>query len=244
MFDTRSASQLATLFDHFHVPMFAAQRVRPGAPFVFVCANKAWCDVSGVCPADMRNADPSDLLPRDEAAAVQSRFADCVAAKEDQRYFECLTLPHGLRHWDILLQHAPVRSGIDRVIATAMPVLQDTGAANSRLVFEDIRFFSALADLQLQNLVSMFDAAQKSELFCANSSERVATLSGICRGVQRAVEDIRKTVRRAETPARHPPAEQAQSQNRATRHAAADTGGTTLRALAGSCDPDFNREDA
>ena len=244
MFSTRSASQLATLFDNFNVPMFAAQRARPDAPFSFMCGNSAWCAVSGLRAADMQGAEPADFLPEEEATAVQARFAGCAATSEDQRYFQSLTLPNGELHWDILLQHAPMRSKADRVVATAMPVLQDTAADTSRLVFDDIRFFSALADLQLQNLVSMFDAAQKSDLFCANSSERVATLSGICRGVQRAVEDIQDTVRRADKPARGSGTGNSGKRHAPDRNTDPGTGGTTLRALAVSCDPANNREDA
>lgn len=88
------------------------------------------------------------------------------------------------------------------------------------MTYDNIRYFSALADMQLQNLLSMFEAARDQGLFSDDSASRVTRLCGVCRSVQRSVEDIRDTVRRADP---------AQEQERPRTED--NTGESTLRAI-------------
>ncbi|WP_300032870.1 hypothetical protein [uncultured Roseobacter sp.] len=196
-----------------------------------VCINAAHQDASGLDAAHIRGAALGEFLPGDEAECTGQLYADCADADTDMRFYESLTLPSGVMHWDTCLQHVPLENGGSRVVGTTFQVLQQTDQDESRLVFDDIRFFSALADMQLQNLVSMFDAARKSELFCANSADRVAQLGSICRGVQKAVNDIQNIARQA--------GDKKAGKTCDTRSDSADAAlgetGETVRALVDSC---------
>ena len=62
-------------------------------------------------------------------------------------------------------------------------------------MLDDIQYFSSMADLQLQNLISTFEIFRDRELFSIQNEQHIDKLAGMCRTVQRAVEDIKKVVR-------------------------------------------------
>ena len=219
MLDTGSADQLAAIIDQFSVPMFAAERASAQSEFKITCINRSHAEATGCTPEAMRDVALHDLLPPGEADIVSRRYAECADTRRDLRYQETLTLPHGVQHWDTSLQHIPLASGGDRVVGVAIKLASEGPVDGAHLTFDNIRFFSSLADMQLQNLLSMFEAARDQGLFSTDSASRVSRLCGICRSVQRSVEDIRETVRRA-----HPQAVRKE-------HHMPDLGGSTLRAI-------------
>lgn len=223
MLDIDSADQLAAIFDQFSVPMFAAERPRAQNEFKILCVNQAYADVTGFQPGELRNAALHDLLPSCEADTVTGRYAECADTRHNMRYMHTLTLPKGVQQWDTSIQHVPLHCGGDRVIGTGLKVACDLSTEGTRTTFDNIRFFSSLADMQLQNLVSMFEAARDQGLFSTDSVSRITRLCGVCRSVQRSVEDIRETVRRA-----HPDGLPTQS---TTRDTVENFGNSTWRAL-------------
>ncbi len=223
MLDTSSADHLAAIFDQFTVPMFAADRPSTQSEFKIICTNQAHAEATGFQQDALRNVALRDLLPESEAAIVIARYTECANRRKNIRYLETLTLPDGVQRWDTSIQHVPLAGGGDRVIGTGFRITDDRHAEGTRMTFDNIRFFSSLADMHLQNLVSMFEAARDQGLFHNDSANRVAQLCSVCRSVQRSVEDIRETVRRA-----HP--ETAATENNA-RAILNDLGSSTLRAL-------------
>ncbi|WP_298915933.1 hypothetical protein [uncultured Roseobacter sp.] len=231
MFDTHSADQLAALFDQFSVPMFAAERSSAQDDFKIICTNEAHAKASGLSTASMRDIEIRELLPQSEAQSVIGKYAQCADMHRDLRYFETLTMPKGLQHWDTSLQHVPLGSGGDRVIGTAFQITSDRYAEGNRITFDNIRFFSSLADMQLQNLVSMFEAARDQGLFTDDSAGRVTRLCGICRTVQRSVEDIKAAVRNADTIRISENQKSLLSEANTADDLMQELGGKTLRAL-------------
>ena len=199
MFNTHSADQLAALFDQFTIPMFAAERPGVGKDFRILCNNRAHAAATGFHDADLRGACPQDLLPAEEASKMAQRYSECADTRKDLRYLEVLHVPKGFVQWNTSLQYVPLKSGGDRVIGTSFQLDSNADPAQSDNLFDDVKYLTSLADLQLQNLVSIFETAHSGSLFTTESANRVAGLSGICRTVQQAVADIKSTVRRANT---------------------------------------------
>ncbi len=219
MLDTSSAENLAALLDQFSIPMFAAERATADHDFELICINRAHADATGFDPATARGVALRNLLPPNQAEIVIGRYTECTRTQSPQRYLETLTLPGGIQQWDTTIQPVRLPSGGDRVIGTAIQIAGDSPSDGTQMTYDDIRYFSAMADMQLQNLLSMFEAARDQGLFSDDSASRVTQLCCVCRSVQRSVEDIRETVRRARPETSGTPADLDQ------------TGGDTLRAL-------------
>ncbi len=219
MLNTSSAEKLAAILDQFSIPMFAVERASDTSDFALVCINRAHAEATGLASEGSQGVALRDLLSPKQANNVAGRYAECARTQSPLRYLETLTLPAGVQQWDTTIQPVRLASGADRVIGTAIQIAGDSRSEGTQITFDNIRYFSALADMQLQNLLSMFDAAREQGLFSNDSASRVSRLCGVCRSVQRSVEDIRQTVRLA-TPA-----------TSRTKSDLDSAGGSTLRAL-------------
>lgn len=219
MLNTTSAEKLAAILDQFSIPMFAAERASDKSDFEIICINRAHAEATGFEPATACGTSLRDLLPPPQADIVIGRYTECARTQRPLRYLETLALPGGVQQWDTTIQPVRLPSGGDRVIGTAIQIAVEAQSEGTQMTFDNIRYFSALADMQLQNLLGMFDAAREQGLFSDDSASRVSRLCCVCRSVQRSVEDIRETVRRA-TP------DLSAEQGDPT-----PTGGSTLRAL-------------
>ncbi|MFD2738335.1 hypothetical protein ACFSUD_02015 [Sulfitobacter aestuarii] len=195
MFDTSSPEELADLFDNFSVPMFAADRRSQGERFRLTCINRALERASGFMRIDGTGADLRDLLPPDEAEEVNRKYALCADNRCDVRYKEKLTMAHQVMEWDTSLQYVKLPDGRERIVGTAFQIIKSSQDAVKTLAFDDIQYFSSIADLQLQNLITIFETAANDEIFNADNMQRISKLSGVCRAVQRAVSDIKEVVR-------------------------------------------------
>lgn len=215
MFQNCSTEEITNILRSFHLPMFAAEREDAALPFRIVCTNDAHQRATGLPAALVEGNTPCDFLTPEEARTVAARYDSCATSGTDLRFVQKQRVGGQTVLWDTSLQYVPLDGGGERIIGTAVEVLQ----VSPYPLHEDIRYFSSLAELQLQNLTTLLDVAQKQGLFREHSSDKVARLSALCRGVQRAVDDIRSTVHRAG----HGPAE--------TGISASDIGGSTLDAL-------------
>lgn len=102
---------------------------------------------------------------------------------------------------ELTLQFLRCSDGFDRIIATAQPAQQRELDLQDKLAFEDIRYFSSVADLQLENLNSAFQSVTDLVHEASVSEERIMRLHAVCRTIQRTVSDIQNVVRQAQ--ARH-----------------------------------------
>lgn len=214
MFQSCSTEEISTILHSFHLPMFAAERLDRTAPFCVVCSNEAHQSATGLPASAVEGKPPSEFLPPEEARRVAARYAACAANQSGLRYVQKHRAGSQTVLWDTSLQYVALDKGGERIIGTAQEVLE----VSPYPLHEDIYYFSSLAELQLQNLTTLLEVGQKEGLFREHSFDRVAHLSALCRGIQRAVEDIRSTVHRA-------------SQGREHSDPKRKVGGSTLDAL-------------
>ena len=71
-------------------------------------------------------------------------------------------------------------------------------ALSDRLAFEDVRYFSSIADLQLENLSNAFSSATRRARVTPIDEERIMRLHAVCRTIQSTVADIKQVVRAAQ----------------------------------------------
>jgi len=178
--------------------MFAVERSDPAAAFRFVFLNDA---LEGAAPCnrwDIIGKTLAEVMPSDEGDAAARRFKHCIDTREVVRFADTFAFSpeHGL--WDTTLQSAVLPDGRERVVATSIQQRTPAQPPKETVVLEDIQYFSSMADFQIQNLITMFETYQAKELFEDEAEQRIAKLSGMCRTVQRAVSDIKKSVRNAQ----------------------------------------------
>lgn len=195
MLDTQDAEQLRALFNHFDVPIFAAERLNSKTPFKLFSLNKCFSDASGIDPAITIGQPLDRVFPNTDDGSINAQFKKCADTRRGIRFRQRLELPSGSKPWDICLQHAPLATGGDRVVAVAFALQDRANEEPQEIAFSDIAYFSALADLQLQNLISIFENAQRNGLFAQNSSLYPEHLAGLCRSIQQAVHDVQDKVR-------------------------------------------------
>ena len=102
--------------------MFAAQRPSRADAFRLLCINRAHEDESGLANIDIQGLRPLDILPPDEAEAVESRYALCVRKREVIQYDETLHLRERPSRWRTILHPVRMKSGQERVIGTSFPL--------------------------------------------------------------------------------------------------------------------------
>ena len=101
-------------------------------------------------------------------------------------------------HWNKTLQYARSPDGNDRVIATAIRVPVSGPLLQDQIAFEDVRYSSSIADLQLENLSNAFDNATRRARVTPIDEERIMRLHAVCRTIQSTVADIKQVVRAAQ----------------------------------------------
>jgi hypothetical protein len=195
MIDLAFDSALETLLNQFSVPMFALDRAGPQDAFRFVCINDA-LEQGGDWPAEnVLGRSVYELLPKVEADIAHTRYTQCIDQGGALRYSDRFTTAGRPVVWDTTLQHVALKDGGDRVVGTCIKIAEDLPEAHQEPALDDIQYFSSMADLQLQNLISTFEIFRDRELFAIQNEQHIDKLAGMCRTVQRAVEDIKKVVR-------------------------------------------------
>ncbi|MGC1502625.1 MAG: hypothetical protein WA782_00625 [Sulfitobacter sp.] len=201
MFNTLSFSQIEHVLDLFSVPMFVIERQEPANDFRLVGMNAALEQLVGQPRSRIHGRFISEICLIGLPDNVQESFQRCIAEKEVV-HFTYLFLREGCEvRWDTTLQYACGLDELDRVIVTTLEIPQEHPLMLDRLAFEDVRYFSSIADLQLQNLNSAFSSATTEARVTPIDEERIMQLHTVCRTVHRSVADIQDIVRRAQ--ARH-----------------------------------------
>jgi hypothetical protein len=207
MFDTLDYHQIGQLLDQFPVPMFALAYRRRSDRFDLICANAALRAALRVGAGEALTELP---FLQDDSAGAACRAA--IDTGESRRFHaQSGQTGHSL-HWDVMVQPSQGADGRIRLIGTAVDLA--TGQRPNDLVLDDLNYLSSLADLQIENLITVCNMFGTGGLPTGHSDFRLAKLSGICRSVQQAVAEIKHTVREAQTlsqqssaPAAHPLAE-------------------------------------
>lgn len=205
MFNILSTPELQNLLDLFSIPMFALDRTSPAGPFQIVCMNGALETLSQQPRSKILGKSIYDLLPHDEAEEASRNYIQCARTGLDVRFSEVFTESGNRHRWDTTLQSVRTREGHDRVVGTTMRIERHLPRLSDQYALEEVKYYSTIADLHLQNMTTLCDllANRSSAPPQADDDLRNAQLMAVCRSVQRAVNDVRHTVRQAQ--ARHAP---------------------------------------
>lgn len=197
MYEMISKVALAQLLNQFSAPMFALERTNLSAPFRFVHINDAMEQVAHCDRHEIIGTLLSKVLPVHDHKSIMRYFMHSIETGEVIRFRESFAFSGESSRWDVTLQPILLADGSNRIIATC---IQEAAASYlpETPALDDIQYFSSIADFQLQNLISTFETCQAGDLFEGQSNQRIERLSGMCRAVQRAVADIKKSLRNAQ----------------------------------------------
>ncbi|KIN62740.1 PAS 9 domain containing protein [Sulfitobacter noctilucicola] len=198
MFQTLSIPKLEELLDQFSVPMFVIERTGPRESFILATLNRAFEELSGTSRHDLLGQPIIRLASTGMPEEAISYYRNCIRTGETVRFSYTYTDENGDVLWETTLQHANGPDNEDRIIATAMKLPREQSALQDQLAFDDLHYFSSMADLQLENLSSAFDSVVCRPGFTEIDEDRVMRLHAVCRTVQRSVADIKDIVRRAQ----------------------------------------------
>lgn len=200
MFDTLPISNLAAMLDHFSFPMLIAERPDQTTEFRAVALNAALEEITGpkdaVCGMALRDVFPTNVM--DEVVSVFGPSGNTI---DQQKFHTAIQGIRGDVNCDLTLQYMRCADGFDRVLATAQPARSYDLDLQDKLAFEDVRYFSFVADLQLENLNCAFISAAENIVVSPVDEERIMRLHAVCRTIQRTVSDIKSVVKQAQ--ARH-----------------------------------------
>ena len=198
MLNDLSVAQLDQLLEQFSVPMFVIETQGPGSDFVITCLNSALEDLAGQSRSELLGRSILEIAATDAATDTARHYERCVQTRQTIRFAFLFGNENRATCWNKTLQYARSPEGYDRVIATAVKVPADTQDLQDRLAFEDVRYFSSIADLQLENLNNAFANATQQARVTPIDEERIMRLHAVCRTIQSTVADIKQVVRAAE----------------------------------------------
>lgn len=199
MFNTLPLSQIEQVLDLFSVPMFVIERQEPANRFSIVATNAALERLVGQPRSEIHGRSISEVGLIGMPDSANDNFQKCVAEKQVVHFTYLFMQDEGEVRWDTTLQYSRSIEDSDLVIATTIKVPQERPLLQDRLAFEDLRYFSSIADLQLENLSSAFSSATTEARVTPIDEDRIMRLHAVCRTVQRSVCDIQDVVRRAQS---------------------------------------------
>ncbi len=197
MFSTLSVTELEQVLNQFFVPMFVIERLSPHSDFSLVDMNTAFVSLSGYSRSELSGQSLSTLTPDSLPGEAIPFFQRCADTRQTVRFAHVYASENREVRWDTTLQYTTNPDQHDRIIATAIAAPCEQTVLQDKLAFEDLQYFSSLADLQLENLSSAFSTATKIARMTPIDEERVMSLHAVCRTVQRNVADIKQIVREA-----------------------------------------------
>ena len=201
MLNTLSIVQLENLLDQFSVPMFVIESQGPGSDFCITCVNAALEELAGQTRQQLLGRSILELAATSDPDDTMEYYQRCVQTRQTIRFAFLFGSDGRKMRWNKTLQYARSPEGYDRVIATAIRVPVTAPLLQDQLAFEDVRYFSSIADLQLENLSSAFTSAARQARVTPVDEERIMRLHAVCRTIQSTVADIKRVVRAAQ--ARH-----------------------------------------
>lgn len=199
MFDMLSITELDQLLEQFSVPMFVIERRSAGHDFHMVGLNSALEELAEQPRSSLVGRSISKIAPIGLPDDARQRYMECVTSKKTVRFAYVFVHEDREVRWEATLQYAQSPEAHDRVIATAIQVPQERALLQDRLAFEDVRYYSTIADLQLENLNNAFSSVSQEAQVTPIDEERIMRLHAVCCTIQRSVADIKDIVKRAQT---------------------------------------------
>ncbi|MEM7520069.1 MAG: hypothetical protein AAF307_03440 [Pseudomonadota bacterium] len=198
MLSTLSIAHLENLLSAFSVPMFATERQARGNALSIVCVNTAFESLAQRRRDMLVGQQVSVLSGDDTSGEMQAQYDTCI---RERKTLHC-TFRNGQGPnavtWAQTLQYAQTPEGHDRVITSAISIPCDKPLLQDKLAFDDVRYFSYIADLQIENLSNAFSDATQHVRVSPAEEERMMRLHAVCRTIKRTVSDIKEVVRAAQ----------------------------------------------
>ena len=191
MFRTDDPSRLRQQLDRFTIPMFVAELSSNHTEFVVLAINKAHEDNSGLSMADVTNRPLSTILPVEEAANANSRYAKCLQGPDPLRYREQLQMPKGSMIWDTSLCRLELPDGRMRVIGTALVVQRIKRNDLDTLAFQDVNYFASTSSMRLTQISDVLAAVEDGQLTAEKLAGSAGMLAALCRSVSETLEELR-----------------------------------------------------
>lgn len=198
MYDMLSSAALAHHLNQTSTPMYALERTDSAGAFRFASLNDAMERAALCTRRDVIGKTLAEALPADESITAQRRLAHCIETLDVSRFTDRFTITAQPFAWDTTLHPIRLSDGTERIVASAIRQDISVTARPETVAFDDIKYFSSVADFQIQNLISLFETYDATDLLLAETEQRIAKLSGMCRTVQLAVAEIGKTIRAAQ----------------------------------------------
>ena len=191
MFDTVPLGQINDLLQNFAVPMFIVERFTPGGEFVLICCNAEMEKLFGLTRGEILGCSPRNFTRNETAGTLARKFALCVEKGCEMRFRETLDVMGRQQPVDFALKSHKGPAQSERVVGVVTISRPSNRNTAGKLVLDDVKYFSQIAEFQLQNLIWVFESSEDPQLFTEQNRIRVEKLSGMCRSVQRAIADIR-----------------------------------------------------
>ncbi len=198
MFDTLSNGQLETLLEQFTVPMFIIERHHSDTDFQMVGMNTALERLSDQPRDSIVGRSVFDMALTGGATDAGVHYLKCATTRSVVNFSYLLKRPDGEARCDVTLQYGQSPEGNDRIIATVIHMMLQGPELQDKIAFDDVSYFSSIADLQLENLSCAFSNASIDAQVTMIEEERIMRLHAVCRTIQRSVSDIKDIVRRAQ----------------------------------------------
>jgi PAS domain-containing protein len=198
MFNTLPISELDQLLGQFSVPMFVIERRACGQDFHMVALNAALEELAEQPRSEIIGRSISEIAPLGMPDDAHEHYMKCVTSKTTVHFAYVFLHQDREVRWNTTLQYAQSPEASDRVIATAIQVPQERALLQDRLAFEDVRYYSSIADLQLENLNNAFSSVSQEAHVTPIDEERIMRLHAVCCTIQRSVADIKDIVKRAQ----------------------------------------------
>lgn len=236
MFNTLSITRLEKLLNEFSVPMFVNERDGPNSTFRITGVNAALEELAGMPRNRLLGRCIMDMAASGVVADALEHYQRCVSTRQPIRFPFLFLQEQTETCWDKILQYARSPEGYDRVIATAIRIPYERPALQDRLAFEDVRYFSTMADLQLENLSNAFDTAAQDAQVQHLDTDRFNRLQALCRTVQSTVGDIKQVVRAAQARHKEPHCEVTRAYSEQLDQQSQEAGYDTVNAIANASD--------
>lgn len=193
MFKNSDPFELMATLNMFPVPMFSAERESPDALFRVLCVNAAHTALTDLTTEFATGKLLSELLPPDQAEAVETRYARCIEQQSVINYRESLNInKKDMSTWETTLQPVVMLGGRQRIVGTSLHF--ETHDGKTKL--EDVEYFASQAHVQLGHIQDALDTLEKRPDLTVYARERTMMISGLARGLDRLLRDLRVAAQR------------------------------------------------
>ncbi len=193
MFTTEDVDILQEQLDAVPVPMFAADRDEPGGSYRVVCVNRAHRHETGMGrgPDSGTGAPPGTasgvIFPFRPDQRLDARCIEALDGRTTAQFRQTVSIDGRAVQSDISLRRVRMPAGRDRVVGSTFPA----GALPERTAASDAAFFAMQGQFHLARIAAFVAALEARRDLPADIAGHAVAVSGLCRSLDRVLEDIR-----------------------------------------------------